>query len=716
MKRLIALFFPVLLLCSLHLSAQDTTAKFDEEGILAPACLQLPQPLCTADDLARWLDDLRHWRAEHRIRMGFDDSYYHQPALQWTQSSFIQPQMMVEDRNFYDPVNHRYTVDRYLDDLQKRYGGIDSVLIWHTYPNIGIDNRNQYDMLRAMPGGLDGLRQMVSDFHRRGVRVLFPVMLWDQGTRDEGRPNWQATAELMKAVGADGVNGDTLEGIPLAFRTAADAVGHPLALEPEAEPLHDEMLAWNTMSWGYFNYPYLPEVSRNKWLVPEHMVNVCSRWRRDKTDNLQLAFFNGVGYESWENVWGIWNGITPRDAEALRRMATIERALSGFLDSPDWRPYYPTATFGLFASEFPGRQAVLWTLVNRSQFDIAGPQLRVAYRSGMRYYDLYHGAELTPVIHGAEAVLNLDVEAQGFGAVLASDQPVTAKITKLMQAMKEMTGQPLSSFSHDWKSVPQQVVPIEGTRHYSFAPEGMIKIPAGDFYFRVNGIEIEGDNDIGVDVQYPWENSPRRYHSHNMEVRTFWIDKYPVTNAQFKKFLDESAYRPADDLNFLKDWRDGNYPSGWGNKPVTWVSLEDARAYAKWAGKRLPHEWEWQFAAQGNDERIYPWGNEWNAGAVPAIDKDRTLRGADDVNAHDQTDSPFGVHDLVGNVWQWTEEFQDEHTRTAILRGGSYYQPQGSGWYFPQAYRNDQHGKLLLMAPSKDRSGTLGFRCAADAD
>ncbi len=113
--------------------------------------------------------------------MGYDDSYYHNPALQWTQSSFIQPQMMVEDRGFYDPVNHRYTVDRYLDDLEKRYGGIDSVLIWHTYPNIGIDNRNQYDMLRAMPGGLDGLRQMVNDFHRRGVRVLFPVMLWDQG-------------------------------------------------------------------------------------------------------------------------------------------------------------------------------------------------------------------------------------------------------------------------------------------------------------------------------------------------------------------------------------------------------------------------------------------------------------------------------------------------------------------------------------------------------
>ena len=60
----------------------------------------------------------------------------------------MQPQMMVHDRYFYDPVSHTYTVDRYLDDLNKRYGGIDAVLIWSTYPNMGIDDRNQLDMVR----------------------------------------------------------------------------------------------------------------------------------------------------------------------------------------------------------------------------------------------------------------------------------------------------------------------------------------------------------------------------------------------------------------------------------------------------------------------------------------------------------------------------------------------------------------------------------------
>jgi formylglycine-generating enzyme required for sulfatase activity len=217
-----------------------------------------------------------------------------------------------------------------------------------------------------------------------------------------------------------------------------------------------------------------------------------------------------------------------------------------------------------------------------------------------------------------------------------------------------------------------------------------------------------------VDVQYAWEDAPRRYHLHKMHIRSFYIDKYPVTNAEFKKFLDATHYHPNDDHNFLRDWKNGSYPDGWGNKPVTWVSLEDARAYCAWAGKRLPHEWEWQYAAQGTDGRIYPWGNEWDAAAVPAPDKRRQMREPTNVDAYPKGASPFGVMDLVGNVWQWTDEFVDEHTRAGILKGGSFYQPQGSLWYFPQAYKLIEHGKYLLMAPSKDRSGTLGFRCVVD--
>src|SRR5690242_14084455 len=135
-----------------------------------------------------WIRGLREWRQEHLIRIGFDDSIYRRAELQWAQRNFVHAQMMVEDRNFYDPIAGRYTVHRYLDDLESRFGGIDSVLIWYIYPNIGIDDRNQFDLVHDLPGGVEGLRGAVADFHRRGVRVFLPTMPWDNGTRERTRP------------------------------------------------------------------------------------------------------------------------------------------------------------------------------------------------------------------------------------------------------------------------------------------------------------------------------------------------------------------------------------------------------------------------------------------------------------------------------------------------------------------------------------------------
>jgi len=183
MSHGIAAFVAVVLLAvaARTVSAQDSHFRPEHQQIPTPGCLIMrgaweggSKP-CTQNEHDVWLADIRHWRDERRIRIGYDGSRYDLPALKWTQSSFFQPQMMVEDRYFYDPAARKYTVDRYLDDVEKRYGGIDAVLIWPTYPNMGIDNRNQHDMIRSMPGGVPGVKQMVADFHSRNVCVLFQL-------------------------------------------------------------------------------------------------------------------------------------------------------------------------------------------------------------------------------------------------------------------------------------------------------------------------------------------------------------------------------------------------------------------------------------------------------------------------------------------------------------------------------------------------------------
>jgi formylglycine-generating enzyme required for sulfatase activity len=667
----------------------------------------------TVDDWVRELDD---WRREHLTRLGYDDALYRRPDLAWSQRNFVHAQMMVEDRYFYDTTSGRYTVDRYLDDLETRYGGIDSVLIWYVYPNIGIDDRNQFDLARDLPGGIEGLRGAVDAFHRRDVRVFLPTMPWDNGTRAEGRPDWDAIAELVAAVGADGINGDTYNGVPRAFFDACAARGRAVVVQPESTISAEEALIWNLQSWGKkAPTDVIPSVAKFKWLEPRHMINYENRWGRERSNDLQTIFFNGVGYNAWENVWGIWNGLTPRDAETLRRIALIEREFAPLVVSRDWRPYARTLQAGVFASRFPEAGRVLWTIVNRNEYPVDGEQIGVEHVEGTRYYDVWNGVPLQPRIVDGRAILAMALEPRGFGAVLALDTGAEMSNLAFLARMREHAKTPLQSFSDRWQSLPQQLVAIERTASVATAPAGMLAIPAGEFDFVVGGVEVEGQTWAGTDVQYPWETTARRGHRRRMSMQTFFIDRTPVTNIEFLRFIEATNYQPRDTHHFLHHWRDGVPPSGWDNKPVTWVSLEDARAYAHWAGKRLPHEWEWQYAAQGADGRLYPWGNDWHDTFVPVRNRSRALLPPDDVDAHVQAASPFGVLDLVGNVWQWTDEYTDEHTRAAILRGGSAYHPQTSHWYFPQAHRLDQHGKYLLMAPGKDRSGCVGFRCVVDA-
>src|SRR5215470_19070469 len=177
-----------------------------------------------------WLEGLIAWRTSRRTLLRYNPSQYERPELEWTQHVYSQVQLLIWDRSLYDPEKSEYTVDRFLSETESRIGPIDAVLIWHVYPNLGVDDRNQFDLLRDLPGGIPGVRHMVEQFHRHNVKVFFPVLAWDTGTRDQGLPSSITMAQLMKDVGADGINFDTLESVPAQFRQASDAINDPLAL------------------------------------------------------------------------------------------------------------------------------------------------------------------------------------------------------------------------------------------------------------------------------------------------------------------------------------------------------------------------------------------------------------------------------------------------------------------------------------------------------
>ncbi|MCY4552505.1 MAG: TonB family protein, partial [Candidatus Poribacteria bacterium] len=167
---------------------------------------------------------------------------------------------------------------------------------------------------------------------------------------------------------------------------------------------------------------------------------------------------------------------------------------------------------------------------------------------------------------------------------------------------------------------------------------GMVLIPAGEFQMGSN----DGDED----------EKP----VHTVYVDAFYMDKYEVTNAQYKVFVDanpqwqkDQISRPYHDGNYLKHWNGNNYPVGKGTHPVTYVSWYGAMAYAQWAGKRLPTEAEWEKAARGGlIGQKYPWGNSMDPSKANYYGNfgDTTPVGR-------YAPNPYRLYDMAGNVSEW---------------------------------------------------------------
>ena len=151
-----------------------------------------------------------------------------------------------------------------------------------------------------------------------------------------------------------------------------------------------------------------------------------------------------------------------------------------------------------------------------------------------------------------------------------------------------------------------------------------------------------------------------------LQVSAFQISRYPVTNAQYQRFVRETGHHPP------QSWEGDSYPEKKGDHPAVWVNFEDAEAYAEWTGCRLPTFEEWTRAARGDDGRRFPWGNE--------IDKPRCntaelgARGTTPVCAFPDGVSPVGCYDMMGNVWEWTDTWYDEEERNfRVVCGGAWY-------------------------------------------
>ncbi|GAA1886852.1 SUMF1/EgtB/PvdO family nonheme iron enzyme [Asanoa iriomotensis] len=600
-------------------------------------------------DWPAWRARLAAWRADAQARLGYTGSHYDEIAG----DCFTVCLAWLWDETLYDHDRGVFTVDAFLDAAGRDFGGFDGVVLWHAYPVIGLDDRNQFDWYRDVPE----LSEVVRAFQDRGVRVFVDYNPWDTGTRREPGSDAEEVAALAGRLGVDGVFLDTLKEGAGPLRAALDEVRPGLVLEGESRvPL--ARIEDHAMSWAqWFADSAVPGVLRAKWFERRHMLHHTRRWHRDHLDELHSAWLNGVGVLVWESVFGVWVGWNERDRAVLRAMRRVQTSHAAWLRSADWVPLADHPGTGqVYASRWTHDDTPLWTVVNRGG-DHDGPWL-VTTRHG-RFVDLVTGAALTVTDLGdGRVTVGGPLPAGAIAAVAVTEAEV--------ERHEPPTGDP---------SFPARAAVRTRTPWAPLAevPAGLVAVAGGTHDLvvrhRVRETGLYGETPY-VDE---WKPLPPRLHHtatlrRSVRLGRFAIATHEVTHGEYAEFRRATGYRPVRAERFTA----GQGPA---DAPVTGVDLADARAYAAWAGLRLPTEDEWQVAA--------------SAGLLVRRE-------------------PL--------VWNLTEsEHTDGRTRFVILKGGSAYQAQGSDWYFdggPQPA--DVSVKLLLTGAGLTRSDQVGFRCAAD--
>lgn len=699
----------------------------------------------------RWLYDLT----------SFDNSLFERKDLQWMKNKYIMVLQFAWDKKFYDGLTHHYNFFHSLTEYDSLTGGIDIFTLWPTWPRLGLDQRNQWDMYRDLPGGLDELRKQVDFVHKDGKKYFISYNPWDESTRKEDQ--LKGMKNLLMATGADGVVLDTKGASSKELQATADKVRPGIIMYSEGMAVPRDMPG--IVSGRVHDALVLPPpLNLNKLIKPDFAIFRVLQLADDRLHReLAISFFNGYGVEN--NTMRAGRPSWMREEYAyLGRTTKILRENNGVFHNYDWMPLLPAVTDSIYVNRWISKDKTLYTIFSLKPAGHRGPLFEVPELAKDKHYvDLWNHKEIDSLVRNGKTFVPVDIEPfdKSFlntrregntGCIALFPQLLSASLKGDSLEFQAHAGEKIiitgenpsysskkytfSAFGNSipyWdyfdittekiviqlfgdnelldervlfpdNAVPKLITASKKTVPATTAPDGMVLIPEGTFKFYTK----RDPKSLEPFIPFPDHSDTVPVH-----MKKLYIDKYPVTNHQFFLFMKMAKYYPKDTNNFLRHWTNKSIPEGQEDYPVVYVNRDDINAYASWARKRLPTEMEWQYAAQGTDMRKYPWGNQ-----ADSTKCNFNLNHPTSVSAFPGGASPFGVEDLIGNIWQLTNDIYDIGCYYyTIIRGGSYYHPASSIWYVTGGPLPADHPEMLLiLSPGLDRNGTVGFRLVKDAE
>lgn len=324
-----------------------------------------------------WREAFAQYRRQQRSR--FDLCEYSRPDLQWMRHTVLHHFTYLYSKESWDEKNGQVAIDKLLEDGEK-FGGYDTLTLWHQYPRLGVDSRTQWDFFDDFPGGREGLRSIVDSAHQKGVKVFLPYKPWDIGNDQSMDETSDQVRQLVADTGIDGFFLDTMDSVPATFRPALDSVKPGVVFCSEVHPASCKAVEDITSSWGKSKASDpIPRLDYMRFLLPEHPAPIISRWAtgEGKARLIERAIFSGTGLVIWQDVFGAWLPYSAPQKERIKQYKKIWLDNQEIFLGMHPTPLYPTRNRTVLCNRFDADDgsASIFTFCNTTDQNFTGELL-----------------------------------------------------------------------------------------------------------------------------------------------------------------------------------------------------------------------------------------------------------------------------------------------------------------------------------------------------
>ena len=332
---------------------------------------------------------------KENIRSRYDLRKYFRPKNRWIKKNYLQHFTFAYGKEAFEYKKTKFKINKIIKE-GKEFGGYDSIIFWHQYPRLGLDNTNQWELYRYLPEDYKSIKKIVKECHLNNIKFFIPFKPWDVRSNESLDKHAKFLENFIIETNIDGFFLDTMSSLPESFLRIQKKFPS-FEFCSEGTPKEQRQIEQLTSSWdqiGNIRRNYKVEVEANmfRFVFPEHPLNLVSRWSvgSDKDSIIKRAAFNGTGLVIWQDVFGCWLPFSKKQKQLIKQLKKILVKFHDLFFGNNSIPLIDTLSNGIICNQFANNNNQrIYSIYNFTSKKINGPLFNIDSDVDIKVQQIY---------------------------------------------------------------------------------------------------------------------------------------------------------------------------------------------------------------------------------------------------------------------------------------------------------------------------------------